>query len=511
MQGLLKENDTINYKFCILINPDTGLTVKKTFLKKIPYIVITIFWAITMIMLIQKYYFPEGLQRIHIKTHLPDEFFKEQWMGAYLNGEKIGYTFRKVTESTDGYTIVYKLSVRLKMMGAEKNIETYINADTDKLFRLLSFTFRLKSDVNMVITGRVDRKILLLSINTGGLTSKKTMELKEPPYLNLSVIPNILKKDMVTGNKIYMPVIEPTDLGQGYMEVEVVKKDSIISMGRRQDVYKLRTSFRGIETFMWLTDKGEVLREESPLGFTLIRETEDDAVQPGRPSIDLIAQTAIPFNLQLPHDISYLKVRISGVDLKKLQIDGGRQTLKGDILEIRKEAIKSITPFSKGEKGVFLDEYLKDTMFIQSKDPEIVSLSKNITGNEKDSLKKTRLIYEWVYKNIKKVPKISLPMATEVLKIKQGDCNEHTTLFVALARAAGIPARIAVGITYKDGYFYYHAWPEVYMNKWIAIDPTLGQFPADASHIRLLSGDIDKQLQLLSIIGKLKLKGIDYY
>jgi transglutaminase-like putative cysteine protease len=212
-----------------------------------------------------------------------------------------------------------------------------------------------------------------------------------------------------------------------------------------------------------------------------------------------------------------LKVKISGVDLGKLQIDGGRQTLRGDILEIKKEAIESTVKdnnplqfFSKEKKSRFLDEYLKDTMFIQSKDQKIISLSKDIGGNERDLLRRTRFIYEWVYKNIKKVPKISLPLATEVLKTKQGDCNEHTTLFVALARAAGIPSRIAVGITYKDGFFYYHAWPEVYMNKWIAVDPTLGQFPADASHIRLLTGDIDKQLQLLSIIGKLKLKGIGY-
>jgi hypothetical protein len=485
--------------------------MKKTFLKKIPYIIITLFWAVTMIILVQKYYFPEGLQRINFRSHMFDEFFKEQWMGAYLNGEKIGYTYRKVTESTDGYTIIYKLNVRLKMIGAEKNIETYINADTDKLFRLLSFTFNLKSDVDMVVSGRVDGKTLLLSIDEGGMKSKQAIELKEPPYLNLSVIPNILKRGLVTGNKIYMPVIEPTDLGQGYMEVEVVKKDSIMSMGKRQDVYKLKGSFRGIETFTWLTDKGEVLREESPLGLIFIKETEDDAIQPGKPSIDLIAQTAIPFNLKLPDDTKYLKVKISGVDLGKLQINGGRQTLRGDILEIKKEAIDSMPSFIKGGKGVFSDEYLKDTMFIQSKDPKIVSLSKNIIGKERDLLRRTRLIYEWVYKNIKKVPKISLPLATEVLKTKQGDCNEHTTLFVALARAAGIPSRIAVGITYKDGSFYYHAWPEVYMNKWIAVDPTLGQFPADASHIRLLTGDIDKQLQLLSIIGKLKLKGIEYY
>ena len=149
-------------------------------------------------------------------------------------------------------------------------------------------------------------------------------------------------------------------------------------------------------------------------------------------------------------------------------------------------------------------------MFIQSKNPQIVSMAKEIVKYEKDKLKAARLIYEWVYKNIEKVPAITIPMATEVLKTRRGDCNEHTTLYTALGRAAGIPTRIALGLTYKDGFFYYHAWPEIFVKQWIAVDPTLGQFPADAAHIRLITGDIDKQAQILSVVGKIKVEGMEY-
>ena len=168
------------------------------------------------------------------------------------------------------------------------------------------------------------------------------------------------------------------------------------------------------------------------------------------------------------------------------------------------------TLFLEEGRGIFLNEYLKETTFVQSKDPAIVALSKKIIGEQRDLLEMTRLIYEWVFKNIKKVPMITMPVATEVLSMRQGDCNEHAVLFTALSRSAGIPTRIASGLTYRNGSFYYHAWPEVYFNEWVAVDPTLGQFPADASHIRLLTGDIDKQVQLISIIGKLKLEGIEY-
>ena len=67
-----------------------------------------------------------------------------------------------------------------------------------------------------------------------------------------------------------------------------------------------------------------------------------------------------------------------------------------------------------------------------------------------------------------KKPTVSLPSAREVLRTKVGDCNEHTALYVAMARSIGIPARIAVGLAYVRGItgaFYYHAWPEVYIER----------------------------------------------
>jgi len=473
-----------------------------------------------MAMLIVRHYFPENIGLTLHEAVFPKELYEEHWMGAYLNGEKIGYSYCKITELNHGYKVSETLKLRLKVMGIEKDINTITNAEVDNHFRLLSFLFRLESDITTEIKGRVEGKNLLVTIDAGGMTSTQTIPLKESPYLNLSILPEILRKGLKTGDKISIPIIEPATLSQEYMEVEVIGKDPIMSLGKKRDAYKVRGVFKGIETFMWLTDNGEVLREESLLGFTLVKETKEDATQPGKPSMDLIAQVAIPFSIKLSPDVDYLKIRLSGVDLKGLELNGGRQTLKGDILEIKRESL-SLPPFNsplskgryrgvEGEKGGSLDEYLKETIFIQSKDLAIGSLAKDIIRGERDTLKMTRLIYEWVYKNIKKTPVISLPMATEVLRTKEGDCNEHATLFTALARAAGIPARIAVGLTYKDGFFYYHAWPEVYLDEWVAVDPTLGQFPADASHIRLLTGDIDKQLQLLGVIGKLKLEGIEY-
>ena len=116
-----------------------------------------------------------------------------------------------------------------------------------------------------------------------------------------------------------------------------------------------------------------------------------------------------------------------------------------------------------------------------------------------------------VHALLEKKPTISLPSALEVLRTKVGDCNEHTALYVAMARSLGLPARVAVGLVQLRGAFYYHAWPEVWIDeaagrgRWLAVDPTLNQFPADATHVRLARGGLDKQAAILGLIGRASL------
>ena len=95
--------------------------------------------------------------------------------------------------------------------------------------------------------------------------------------------------------------------------------------------------------------------------------------------------------------------------------------------------------------------------------------------------------------------------ALETLKNRMGYCNEHSVLLAAMARAAKIPSRIEAGLVYMNGRFYYHAWNLLYLGSWITADSLMNQMPADVTHIRLITGGTDKQIDLISIIGKIKL------
>ncbi|HUL78210.1 MAG TPA: transglutaminase-like domain-containing protein, partial [Vicinamibacteria bacterium] len=117
-----------------------------------------------------------------------------------------------------------------------------------------------------------------------------------------------------------------------------------------------------------------------------------------------------------------------------------------------------------------------------------------------------------VHAILEKKPTVGLPSALEVLKTRIGDCNEHTALYVAMARSLGLPARIAVGLVYLRGAFYYHAWAEVWVEEaarrglWLPVDPTLNQFPSDATHVRLTRGGLERQAAIAGLIGHARLE-----
>ncbi len=122
---------------------------------------------------------------------------------------------------------------------------------------------------------------------------------------------------------------------------------------------------------------------------------------------------------------------------------------------------------------------------------------------------KVRKIVTWIHGNLEKRPVLSVPNAVETLANRVGDCNEHAVLLAAFARAAGIPAEVEAGVVYLRGRFYYHAWNAIYLSEWggwVTADAVLGQMPADVTHVRFIRGAADHQLDLLGLIGRVKIE-----
>lgn len=436
----------------------------------------------------------------------------EKWFGIYLHGEKVGHASRTVAASPRGQDLFYdmneEMQFTLRVMERMKTIRANVTAHHNSKMKLLAFSARILSDTEVKITGVRKGTALNLTIENNGRTSARSITLAEDPALELSVISHIMKAGLKGGSRITVPVFDPLSQQIQDMTVVVAEKEAVVSLGTAREAYRLNAHLGGISFSLWLTEDGELLRQESPLGFLLVRESKEEAQKSNVPSLDLLSFLSVPFTIQLPADVGYLRVRISGIDPGRLELGGGRQRFRGDILEITREDMRTFRE-NQARQDVS-PEYLGSTAFIQAKDQRIRTLTEEITKDRASRTEKAEAINTWVFRNLKKTPSVTIPDALDVLQTRRGDCNEHTALFTALARAAGIPSKIAVGLVYKEGAFFYHAWPEFFAGQWIAADPTFGQFPADATHIRLLTGDLDKQARILPVIGKISIEGLEY-
>jgi transglutaminase-like putative cysteine protease len=172
------------------------------------------------------------------------------------------------------------------------------------------------------------------------------------------------------------------------------------------------------------------------------------------------------------------------------------------VLESRAQALPA-TGADLSEVPTNLAPWLVATLFVEAGDPAIRAAARSVAGDTTDTAELARRLTRWVDTTVRNEPRVSLPSAAAVLKQRVGDCNEHTYLFVALARSLGLPARIRVGIVYSENAFFYHAWPSVWVGEWVDVDPTFGQLGVDATHIALLEGEIENQVRLSGVLGRL--------
>jgi len=435
----------------------------------------------------------------------------EEWWGVFYRGEKIGYASQTITPKAKGYKLRDQSVVNLNMLGTLQPATTRLEMDANEDWILENFDFELSSkEIRFSARGRVNGGKLTLQLDSAGHQSTREITLSQAPYLLAALKPYVVTQQLETGKKFFFSTFDPSTLSQQVTTVVIEGREQIRIGARTEPAIKLRQSFHGISVVSWVDGQGRTLKEESPAGLSLVRQSKDEAKgrSPRSVPLDIIVQTAIAVAKPISdsQSRSVLELKLTGINLANFPLNGGRQRLSEDRLEIRREDPTQLNLKAVPIKDSRLTSYLQPTPFLQSDHPSIRALTAKILNGEANSYRAAVKIKDWVFKEIAKQPTVSIPNALEVLQTKKGDCNEHTVLFNALARAAGIPAKTVVGIVYLRGAFYYHAWSEVWLGEWISIDSVLNQFPADVTHVKFLEGEIDRQLDILQLIGNLKIE-----
>jgi len=471
---------------------------------------IVLFWGVMNFLLIQR----QSVAPAPVLTLRGTETIteaSEEWWGIFFRGEKIGYASQSIAPKAKGFKLNDYSRLNLNLLGTVQPAETRLAMEANDEWILERFDFALNSkEIGFKARGMVKNNKLTLDIDSAGHRSTREITLTQAPYLLASLKPYVVTQQLETGKKFYFSTFDPSTLSQQIVTIVIEGREQIRIGNRLEPAIKMRQSFGGISVLSWVDVHGRTLKELSPAGMSMTRQSRAEAKNlPARAApLDMIAQAAIPVTPPIANAkaLSAVVLKLGGVNLANFALDGGRQKLTGDRLQITREDLTKLSATAIPVKEPRMQTFLQPTAFMQSDHPKIMSVAKRIVGTEKNAMKAAVKIKDWVYRELAKEPTVSIPNALEVLQAKKGDCNEHTVLFNALARAAGIPAKTVVGVVYLRGAFYYHAWSEIWLGSWVAIDSVLNQFPADVTHVKFLEGEIDRQIDILQLIGNLKIE-----
>ena len=478
-------------------------------------------WLVMIGLLIKRIHFQKSHQAAAIFSEKAtiDET-KRDWMAIYLKDIKVGYSMIQINPFEDTYVIWEEVVLNLNLMGQASMMRSHIRSVVDRDFRLKRFTLRIESGiVRFQVSGKMEGREMVVETGEGYRKKTHRIELAEPPVTGAGMSLFFEGRPLTVGESFSFLVFDPATLAQKQVVVEVAGRGSVTINRISYPALRLETEMWGQKLVFWVDEKGRVLKEKGFMGLTLIRSSAAAAPRDlkGEASYDFYEMASIEARpkLRRADGVTYLSLKVDGLeetDFDTRVLNSGRQRFSENVLEIRQEArpLKAdyVLPYRGSSEEMAV--YLMSGLNVQSDDRAVVKQARDIVGDTTDPVAAARKLMAWVFHHVEKRPVLSLPSAVEVLETRTGDCNEHAVLLTALLRAAGIPARECVGLVYFNGRFFYHAWTEAYVGRWVSMDATTNQMPTDATHIKLVQGGLDRQTDIIPLIGKLKLDILDY-
>jgi len=447
-----------------------------------------------------------------------------EWFGLYLVGKKAGYSkAHLVRELRDGRDVLVGRSetvIRATVGG--KSVER--RQDEERVYEarpggpLVAVRASWSGDGgDRKVEGTCARRVCKIVEDTASGRQERTVEgVTETADLADGVRLAGARRGAVRGRQLDLEKLRVKEMQDVFVRREVMsgagvqEEVSVVSEAEVGD--RMAAEYR-------VADDGRIV--EIRLGEAIVARPEAADTAQRFDQIDLFALARVPLPRALPRTIpASITYRLAGLP-PTFQRGDGRQRFaraKGGETLLTVVARRPLaadpardTPLARARAGADAED-VAATPQADSDSPDIIALARQVAGDAKGTYEAAVRLSDHVYKRLEKAYGVSHDRASDVLTAGKGDCTEHSVLFVALARALGIPARGVHGLVYaryEDGRdaLYWHAWAEVKSGgEWIAIDPTFGQPVADATHVALGEGP---QVDTVGLLGALKVVGVE--
>jgi hypothetical protein len=456
-----------------------------------------------------------------------EETTKEAWGIVHMMGKPVGHAHTVVRRTAELVETTVKTKMTIKRMGAEMTVESTEKTVERLDGRLVSMRSTQKmsaTEMKSEVTFK-DGKAHIVT-TTMGAPREITMDCPADAVGVARL--EAIGKDLIDqpGAKVEAATFAAELGGALRMTIHVVGEEEIELLGgKKRTLTRIEAvpDKAPIKTVSWMTKDGETLKTQVAIGGLLIEmyaTTRERALGAGTEELtpDLFKRMLIVAKHPVPYarrvDSALLEVRAEG-SLPEFKASNQVVEASGD--GVARVRIRRARPPRGGTRPLEpADAYagcLEANSMVQSDAPEIQSIAKDVVGDVKDAWRAAQTLERWVHDNLtEKSLGVGFASALEVCRNREGDCTEHSVFLAALCRAAGIPARVAMGFEYIAGTWAGHAWNEVWIDgRWYALDATNGYGSADALHLTLSTmtlRDADMGREFLTIatwMGKLKI------
>lgn len=480
----------------------------KQFTRSIPLLIITILLA------------PQASMAAKPQKIAPLETppLGERWFSITMNGERVGFARVEITKTADGYRITSDGSAKMLVLGFSREAASREQYELSRNLSLKSFRVEQTIDKSpMNIAGTVSGSTVRATIETKGGTSEKTLKGKgtifPPPAVNL--LP--LVQGFVPGKKYRFQILDTEAMKLKDVEVKVI---GIESRGGAETVHMQNDLYTFVDNDVWTDRNGDTIEESVRDGMIVTRaekpeEAKQFLMEDSVAKRDMILDfSLVPVDkpLKNPASLKKLTIEFTGYRPQMELSEGPGQSAVRPSADTARFTMTN--PLAQSDASPLTAEarsrYLSATPRINSEDAELIAVRQKLLAKSGSIRESAEILTNWAATYLNDSVKDS-HTAKEAFTAKEGNCQSHARLYLSLARGAGIPSRMVSGLYYAENKgFLYHSWVESYIDGWIALDPTFGQFPADISHIRLVEGDEPADLAPLSgIIGRIKGKVVD--
>lgn len=446
------------------------------------------------------------------------EYLGDSWYGVYMNNQKAGYAVNSVARNDDGTIVVSEdMRFQINMVGVKQDMRIESRRTYSSEGSLISIQSEVKDPAGTnSFVGTVQGDQLRLVSVVGGSQSEVMLPKPQESLEDAIKQTQLVRRGARVGDAIEFTVFEPLYKKELSGISTIVEESTRDIEGVHTKVYTIKTSMpeMGVDSISVVAENGTTLEDEVAGLIKMRLEDEALAKDVGYSNDVIISNAAmVETPIKDPRTRPLLRLELRGpMNEGHLFNDERQKVTQGDgfvLFEGRTYDMTGFTPAKLPINDDAVKPWMEATQFVQSDNPKLIAKAREIIGGETDSLAASTKLASWVHDNMHSTFSARLTNAIEVLDHLEGDCTEHSILFIGLARAAGLPAREVAGVVYVEGLkpgFYFHQWAKVWVGKWIDVDPTFNQPLVDATHIKLAEGDLFQQARIIPIIGQLQIK-----